>query len=168
MTAQFSDAIGKQRDFLKSVEKQMKVLRKGGAAASQSVVADKRAMLANLDRRLALATEARSREIARLDDEIDRLKNKVTALKTEIDGDLAVLSGNVKGGAIPGGGGVKTQTGLRTVRGIGEVAAKKLRESGIVDIAKLVATQPAKLAKTLGTTEKRASDIIAAAKGRKE
>ena len=163
MATKANDIFRKQGDILKRIDKQANALRKGGAVATRQIVDDKRQMLTGLERRLTRAKEARKSELARLDKEIEALTGKVKTLSSEIEKDLKAISGKGRGRGGSGG----RQRRLTTVKGIGDVAAKKLRKHGITEIATLAGTKPSQLAEILGTSAKRAREIIAAAKGNK-
>lgn len=157
--------IDRQTEILKQVQAQASAARKTRIATGEDLIRGKQQMLQALQDRLQRKQDAREAARKQLDIEISGLEAKTKSLETEIKRDREQIAQAAKRGRKKGDvGGGKSIATLTGIKGIGKVAQGRLREHGINDVVGVARARPAELAEILGISEKRARDVIAAAK----
>ncbi len=85
------DILKLQNEFVKKVQKQTKLVRKGKAPSADVLIKEKESFLVTMEERLGAATEAREKAVLRYDEEIRHHNEQITRLKKEVSEEKKAL-----------------------------------------------------------------------------
>ena len=162
-TRTIAQVLSMHDEVVKAVKAQLEAAGKPKPVQRNFAVKQKEQRLKSMQARLADAEKDKRAVIARMDKEVALLNKRIKSFEAEIQADKENLKTRPAPDR-PDSPVRPAQPSIRKIRGVGEVFAVRLQENGISKASEVARMDKAKLAEILQISEGRAAEMIKAAK----